>query len=479
MMSTDDLASQVLSGAVLMIILGAVACTGGDHGGDPDRNSAEAMGRLMDAAQRALSVDPSTLKIQGLSALNQTVPGGHGDFKKVNVIVQASLGAGALFAKIKLCGKTDSLSPESNCVPHTTKEPSVMFESAGLPTDAGTLSVTISARACTLPQYSTDASEYCGPESQIQHTLSSGAVNTELQMLENQRNGLRAQLAYWDPYLKEMLDSYAQDLKECYQQGNAEFHRTEQTRQWISAGVSAAAGGWQALHNSGQDNSEAAVPSNGVTEAAEHVGTLGNLDQKWEQLGSGSDAALQALNEGNHYAAAYYGYKAYLQSRGTVNKLKGAKEGVENLRESLRSSAESGDMGNAIRNGLSKVFTTENFINAIDNFLPDPKGTVTGFVVGIGNAIYDLSATHVLLPCDSHRQKFGTAGNTFDEVYQKIKSRRCDLEKRIKSLRNQLGLSPHTIPKVCGTTKSSSETPSPQPQDPYPPGSSPPQQEDE
>ena len=367
----------------------------------------------------ALKVDAQSLEIVNLAAVNQPIPTrSYSDFTPHNVVVEVAANTPTLYVSIEICDDAGE-----NCTEHFPAGSTLVVDSASLSSE----NLRIIARPCTLKRYASSA-EICGAPHQIQHSLPAKALDTQLQMLEQQRNDLRARLAYWDPLIPEMLEDYQKDIDECVK-NNKKFMEIENVRSLVNMGIGivGAMGGGR-----GTQPSQLAV---GQSSSSKEDIDLLTLRSSFGDAKASSEKAKSLYKKGYPAASLYYAYMAGREAYRTGQQVKKV---VDSVREFLSSGAQ-----------LSDLFTSPFMGRAVNFFLPEPQGSVVGFGMKAANAIYDLSATHVLLPCGQRQLSKDMVGSTFDKVRSETLSLQCLLDYQVRQRREHLKLQVPPSSDLC------------------------------
>ena len=347
----------------------------------------------------ALKIDAQNLKITSLNVVNEPIASrSQTDLRLYNVVVKVAADLYTLYVRIDVC---DSSGVE--CTEHLPKGSTLHLEAVALPSTE----LLIKATPCTLAKYST-TQHTCGPSESRSHTLPDQSIDTRLQMLEGQRNSMRAKLAQWDPKIKEILENYQKDIDECLAK-QEEYNRVETTRQLVNFGLMLLG----SMIESKLSNS-AVPPTSELVQ--EHTVKLAELR---DSLATGTDSykkakELHAL--GYKAAPYYYYYRTYKQSNEAFKK-------ARDLWQTMK--------------GYSP---TDYLKSAAGFFFPEPQGTITGFGIKAANAIYNLSATHVLLDCKRNKLFKDLVSMKFVSILKDTRSNLCELETMIKDRRMALSL---------------------------------------
>lgn len=398
-----------------------------DFGGDTSDYSA--LKSELDAVKKILTVDPTTLEVYEVTAVNMPTAGGN----SYDLAVSINAHPKAQMLKVSICGDSGV------CKEIPSLRSSLRVEAVSLPSQ----NLTIKVAACVHQSYSSSKDSQCGPDKTITHTLPDNSQDPLLQAYEQELLGIQAAFSQWDGRVTTVLKEYQQDIDKCFE-GNKKSLETQVQRQW--AGLASL------VLMMPFEPSKAGVPSSGFAVETDDPG-LSTVVSDASSLAEAQD--FEALSEGK--ACVDKGLK---DGKGAVVGLCGVgtliavKDKIQSYHKTLDKVADEGGIGAVIGN---KVNTYKNilsdpgafdFAGLTNHLLGPPRGSVTGFAFGITQAIYDLVATRVILPCGTRQHQKDYIDKVFIAFLQSNRINICMLHQKVIARRAVLGLEPPEV-DIC------------------------------
>ena len=394
-----------------------------------DTSDYSALKSELDAVKKVLTVDPSTLEVYGVTAVNMPTAGGN----TYDLAVSINAHPKAQLLKVSICGDS------GGCKEIPSLRSSLRVEAISLPSQ----NLTIKAAACVHQSYSSSKDSRCGPEKSITHTLPDNSLDPLLQAYEQELLGMQSAFSQWDGRVTKVLKEYQQDIDKCFD-GNKKSMENTVKRQW--AGLASL------VLMMPFEPSKAGVPSSGFAVETDDPG-LSTIISDASSLAEAQD--FEALSEGK--ACVDKGLK---DGKGAVVGLCGVgtliavKDKIQSYHKTLGMVASEGGIGAVIGN---KVSTYKNilsnpgsfdFAGLTNHLLGPPRGSVTGFALGITHAIYDLVATRVILPCGTRQHQKDYIDKVFMAFLQSNRMNVCMLHQKVLARRAALGLDPPEV-DIC------------------------------
>ena len=359
-----------------------------------------------------LQVDPSQLKIQSLSTILKPRTD-----KFFDLVIAVQGDNKTQYYKISICDAQNQ-NDSSKCQSFVGYQASYKLPSFII-VEASNL--VIEVKPCVLAKYST-TDELCAAGRKISQKAPS-VVDPVLKGLYAQRRSVLAQLKSWDQVIFDNIKEFQKTIDKC-QAGNEKFIKKEEKKSLINM-IAMLAG--------------SLVPPSQTFSDESDFGVFVDLKKEVEgktinEINILIDSAAQAGYDGYEYVAALRYYQA-------AKKILQIKDRFWQTFKQINSFVEKLQYG-----GLFSVGNMHGLSNKI--FGP-PTGSTINFMATVGNAIYELNATHVFLPCDEHQFISDEFNMAFTEQLVSFKAKLCKINKEINTKRTEVGLKQKEYPG-CG-----------------------------
>ena len=354
--------------------------------------------------QQILTVDPAELQIISLQASNQPT----GNYFS-NVIINVVANSKTQYYKIKIC---DPANPDKTdeCNQFVGYQSSYQITAERL-VNAPTISIKVTP--CLSIEYSTKPNP-CGTGKTISHQRPT-EYDPVLTGLYGQRTLLHAQAQRWDQQILQKLTEHQASVSQCLE-NNKDFQQANINRTTINMLVNLLG---------------SFIPPS--QQFSTHT-DFGDLQQLSDLVtGKSFDQIQQLIDNAGQYG--HDGYKLvallrYYQAGKQIHQL-GQYIFGDNLLNQI----------NAIVGGkIGDIFSPSNLDGLANQFFGAPTGSAIGFISRVGNAIYDLNATNVFLPCDQQQTMIDSFNREFASQLSTFRKKICQLNDQINDKRKQLKL---------------------------------------
>lgn len=432
---------MVLYGSVCLCVF-ITGCQRTSDSHTPHFGGADAQGTLLSAEViQALKVDPSALVVHQVFTINKPKPSASLVLRPYDVVLSVDAHASTQIIQISRCGEG-----ESSCQKSEHFGTSVSFGSESLVSDENG-QVTFKVQACVIPALSLSADQSCGAEHVITHQLPPSSQDSVLQAYEAELASLRVGYEKYDARVQQTMKDFADSIDQCDAK-TKEYQETEQTRIWVSLGS-------MLLAAPMRPSSIVSVSPQSTVESKDFNvhDELGVSQGDWDSLVSEYDQMTQLADT-----------KSITQANQCVNRTSGKNKGhlavvcgiaglwaVKKKWEIINNMGGIAGVLDHVKSWKLKLGQFNlgeidfEFLGMAKALMPTPTGSPLQFVYDMGQAIFDLSATHVILPCGQHRQRHAVMDAVFMQFLTQQRRQQCALFKNIKQRRSRLGLS---APKV-------------------------------
>lgn len=437
---------------MMIVVISSSGCLPAASQGDyADSGIADLKAEL----KQALKVDPSQLIVRSAQVVNMPKGGPGSEFYDVVLSVDAPSSAQLL--TVSVCGVADTAA-SCRVSEHLTSTMKFGSEALG---DRGDGGVRFKVRACVAQEYSLAAQERCGPEYQLTAVLPAGSQDEILQGYAAELDRLRQGFVRWDQQVKQTMAGFQQNIDKCDAE-LAKKNEADKTRMWLMIGT--------LLAGIPLQPSAMAAPSPTAEDRLTTTGsaTTGSVDgQGWSSMVAEFEQGMSVLDTSVIQRAQTCAQRNQQNGKGelaamcSVAALWAVKQKWDQIGE-----FRVGELATRLRGwqmslqnfkiagmgGWSEWMQDYDFAGLVNSYIPKPMGSPTELLFNVTQAVYDLSATDVVLPCGLRQSQKNKLENSIGHIIKRSRDAQCDLYEQIAARRAALKLPPPKV-NICTQIK--------------------------